>query len=110
MEDSKKKLEHHLTNFPGIDSKNATMYWEAVYFLGTETEGGWGGSASNDSHEELELSSSPLWHFQALTVLGEQKAVKGLITKRELHTPDSCNISRQCLAMCSANGFLTSSS
>lgn len=68
MEHSKKELDHHITSLTGTDSKNIRIFWEAVNFLEKKSKVD---VEKGRQPWELKLSSSLLFCFCVLTVLGK---------------------------------------
>lgn len=68
MEHSKKELDHHITSLTGTDSKNIRIFWEAVNFLEKKSKVD---VEKGGQPWELKLSSSLLFCFCVLTVLGK---------------------------------------
>lgn len=68
MEHSKTELDHHITSLTGTDSKNIRIFWEAVNFLEKKSKVD---VEKGRQPWELKLSSSLLFCFCVLTVLGK---------------------------------------
>lgn len=68
MEHSKKELDHHITSLTGTDFKNIRIFWEAVNFLEKKSKVD---VEKGRQPWELKLSSSLLFCFCVLTVLGK---------------------------------------